>query len=102
MRLMNFQISDELHNELKIMAARENRKMGEIIIEQVEDYVKTHKEGNPQHLLTLYQENEDFMGFPAMAIKTQNKRSYLKKTPEKMRQEMKYHLQEWIGMLKEL
>jgi len=65
MRLMNFQISEELHNELKIMAARESRKMGEIITEQVEAYIKIHKEGNPQHLITTYVMR---MGFASVSV----------------------------------
>jgi len=99
---MNFAISKDLRNELKIMAARESRKMAEIIIEQIENYIKVHKEGNPQHLLTAYTDNEDFMGFPAMAISDQNKRIYLQKMPEDMREQMMFHLQSWSAFLKEL
>jgi len=102
MRDLFVRIPDDLKHELDILAARESRTIKEIITEQIKDYVKTHKEGNPQHLITSSMDNEDFLGFPAMAIKTQNKRTYLKKMPEKLRHEMKYHLQEWIGMLKEL
>jgi len=101
-KLLNFMLDEEVHKELKLLAAREGRSIKDILIEQIKDYVKIHKEGNPQHLLSNYTDNEDFLGFPSMAIKTQNKRTYLKKMPEKMREQMKYHLQEWVGMLKEL
>jgi len=97
---MNFHISEELHYELKILAVRENKKMGEIIVEQVEEYIKIHKEGNPQHLITMFQENEDFMGFPAMSIKHQNKKDYLDKMPDDMIKQLQYHIQEWNGLLK--
>lgn len=102
MKLVNFYMDSDLHHELKILAAREGRSIKDILTEQSEDYIKTHKEGNPQHLITKFTKEEDFMGYPAMAIKTQNKRSYLKKMPKEMREELQYHVQEWAGMLKEL
>jgi len=95
-------IPNELKHELDILSARESRTIKEIVTEQIEVYVKTHKEGNPQHLLTQYQDNEDFMGFPAMAISDQNKRIYLQKMPEDMREAMMFHLQSWSAFLKEL
>jgi len=101
MSQMNFSISKDLHNELKIMAARESRKMAEIIIEQIENYIKVHKEGNPQHLITSSMDNEDFMGFPAIALSPENKRKYLKKMPEDMKMELQGHVQSWLGMIKE-
>lgn len=100
-RLLNLELNEEIHQELKLLAARESRSIKDIVTEQITEYIKVHKEGNPQHLITSSMENEDFMGFPAMAIKTHNKRAYLKKMPEDLKLEMKYHLQEWEGMLKE-
>jgi len=94
-------IEKETLHELKILAVRESRTIREILLEQIDNYIKTHKEGNPQHLITQFQDNEDFMGFPAMAIKTQNKRDYVEKMPEDMRKELRYHTQEWVGILKD-
>lgn len=94
-------MNKDLWHEFKILAARENRPATAIINEIMHEYLKTHKEGNPQHLLTNYTDDEDFLGFPAMSIKTIKKREYLKKMPEDMKLQMKYHLQEWEGMLKE-
>ena len=94
--------SDKMNQELKLLAAREGKTVREILTEQALEYVKIHKEGNPQHLLTQYQENEDFLGFPAMSINTEAKKNYLKKMPKDMIQEMAYHLQEWEGFLKQL
>jgi len=101
MKLTNFFLEDNLHQDFKILAAREGRSIKEIITELIEDYLKKHMEGNPQHLITKYSENEDFMGFPAIALNPQNKRSYLKKMPEDMKIELLYNVQEWLGMLKE-
>lgn len=84
------------------LAKREGIKMSPLLMRIIEDYVTQHQEGNPQHLITSSIENEDFMGFPAMTIKTKNKRSYLKKMPKKLLKELQYHVQEWSGMIKEL
>jgi len=94
-------MDDDLKHELDILAARESRTIKEIVIEQIENYIKTHKEGNPQHLLTQYQANEDFLGFPAIALSPQNKKKYIEKMPKKMIEDLQYHVQEWNGMLKE-
>jgi len=91
----------ELQHELKMIAVRESRTIKEILIEQIEAYIKTHKEGNPQHLLTKYTDNEDFLGFPAIALSPKNKRKYLKKMPEDMKLELQGHVQSWLGMIKE-
>jgi len=101
MKLVNFNLENNIYQDLKILAAREGRTIKDILTEQIEDYLKKHIEGNPQHLLTSYTENEDFIGFPNITLSPQNKRSYLKKMPEDMKIELLYNVQEWLGMLKE-
>jgi len=100
MKLTNFFLEDNLHQDFKILAAREGRSVKDILTELIEDYLKTHLEGNPQHLITQFSNNEDFMGFPAMSIKIENKRKYFKKMPEDLKQELLYHIQEWQGVFK--
>jgi len=95
-------LNKELYHELKMLSVRENKPIKDILKTEIEHYIEVHKEGNPQHLLTQYQENEDFMGFPAIALSPQNKRKYLKKMPKDMIVELRYNVQEWVGMLKEL
>ena len=101
MKLTNFFLEDNLHQDFKILATREGRSIKDILTELIEDYIKQHKEGNPQHLLTNYTNNEDFLGFPAIALSPENKRKYLKKMPEDMKIELLFNVQEWLGMLKE-
>ena len=84
------------------IAHRDGMKLSPLLMRLIEDYVKTHYEGNPQHLITSSIDNEDFMGFPAIALNPQNKRKYLKKMPKDMIEELRFNVQEWIGMLKEL
>lgn len=83
------------------IARREGTKLSPLIIKLIEEYVVKHQAGNPQHLITSSIENEDFTGFPAMAIDIKQKRAYLKKN-KKMAQEMQYHLQEWNGIIETL
>jgi len=101
MKLTNFFLEDNLHQDIKILAAREGRSVKDILTELVEDYLKKHMNGNPQHLLTSYTQNEDFIGFPNITLSPEHKRSYLKKMPEDMKIELLYNVQEWLGMLKE-
>ena len=101
MRLLNFELDNNIHQDFKILATREGRTIKEILTELIEDYLKQHMEGNPQHLITKWSENEDFIGFPNITLSPQNKRSYLKTMPEDMKIELLYNVQEWLGMLKE-
>ena len=100
-KMTTFVFEALLLEEFRGLCQREGKSMKEHFEEYMKDHVKTHKEGNPQHLITHYSNNEDFLGFPAIALSPQNKRSYLKKMPEDMRIELLYNVQEWLGMLKE-
>jgi len=95
-------IPDDLRQELKILAARDGTTIREIIIEQLRDYLKKHKDGNPQHLLTNFLENGDFMGFPSMAIDLDKKKKWLKSAPKDLISELNYNIQEWQGEIKRL
>jgi len=100
-------IDDDLKKELDILSAREGRTLKDIVIEQIKDYVKTHKEGNPQHIMDKFLADEDFIGFPAMAISSEKKKEYVKNyliqdgdrlTP--MGQELWAHICDWQESLR--
>lgn len=101
MKLFNFFLEENIAQDFKILASREGRSMKDILNELIVDYLKQHMEGNPQHLITKWAENEDFVGFPNITLSPHNKRSYLKTMPEDMKAELLYNVQEWLGMLKE-
>jgi len=101
-KMTSFLFQADLLQEFKTLCQREGKSMKEHFEDYMKDHVNVHKEGNPQHLITQFQENEDFMGFPAMAIKTQNKRDYVGKMPEDMRNQLRFHLQEWVALFNEL
>jgi hypothetical protein len=99
-------LESDLYLELKILAARENRTVKEILSEQIEKYCKVHKEGNPQHLISTFLENEDFVGFPALAIEFNNKKSYILKNCSSNKklnpfgQELFGHICQWYSELR--
>ena len=70
-------IEKEKLKELKLLAAREGTTIKSILEKQIDDYLKVHKEGNPQHLITSSIENNDFVGFPSIATEYSKKQSYL-------------------------
>jgi hypothetical protein len=78
-KLVNFFMRKDLKTELDILSKREGRSLKEIFNEVIEDYVKAHKEGNPQHLMESFIENEDFVGFPSVAIDFEKKKAYIEK-----------------------
>lgn len=101
-KLCNFYIDEKLHYELKMLAAREGRSITDILNELSLDYVKMHKEGNPQHLITSYLKNGQFIGFPNISIKTLDKKNYVKNMDKKMIKELYIHVCEWEGIVKRL
>ena len=99
-KLCNFYIDEKLHHELKMLAAREGRSITDILNELSMDYVKIHKNGNPQHLITSYLKNGKFIGFPNIAVKTKDKKDYLIQMDQKLIPELYAHICEWEGMVK--
>lgn len=103
--LVNFQMPEELHKELKLLAIREGKTLKQILNEQAVDYIKIHKEGNPQHLITTWTKNMDIIGFPAIGVPIEKKRQWVKKQlthDKKMAQEFYTHVCEWAGIIKEM
>ena len=91
-----------MYIEFEEVCSREGRSASEVITELIKEYTKIHKNGNPQHLLSSFQNNEDFIGFPSMATKLKDKRKYVQKVltkNPKLKQEMKDHLTQWKGII---
>ena len=76
-KLFNFYLDEDVKRELSILALREGRSLKDIMNEQAKEYVKIHKEGNPQHELTGFMNNDDFIGFPSIAITPEKKKQYI-------------------------
>ena len=107
-RLVNFHLDDETKKELDILSKREGRSLKAIFNELAKEYVRVHKEGNPQHLLTSFQENEDFTGFPSMAIEYRKKKAWIKKYCNEdgrmndMGKELWGHILQWKAEMQKL
>ena len=99
--LVNFHLDDKIKQELDILAKREGRTLKEIFTELVDDYLKIHKEGNPQHLMSSYLENTEFDGFPSIAIDRQNKEKWfnLESIQDKDITRLFWHIQEYKTIL---
>lgn len=94
--------------ELQLLAKREGKTLKEILNEQAADYVKVHKEGNPQHLMLKFLENDDFKGFPAMGIDFEKKKNYSSKYLQNdgrlnnLGKELLGHVSQWNSVLMKL
>jgi len=103
--LFNFWMPESLKKELHLLAVREGSTMKDILNEQALEYIKKHKNGNPQHLITSSIENDDFVGIPLMALDFINKKRYIKKNLtkddrlNKLGKEVWGHICQWSGEL---
>lgn len=106
-KLVNFHLDSEIYHDLKMLALRENRTVKDILREEIEDYIKVHKEGNPQHLISKFMENEDFIGFPSIAIDKILKENYIKKNCidenglNEFGNQLWGHVTQWYYLIKE-
>lgn len=66
----NTRIPTQLKKEIKKIALREDTTLEEIVVKQLQDYVKVHGEGNPVYSLNKWVENEKFKAVPALFSKT--------------------------------
>jgi hypothetical protein len=96
-KLVNFMMNEDMYKELKMLSLRENKSIKEIINEQLEEYVKVHKEGNPQHTIDSFAMNEDFYGFPSIAINKIKKSEWInsERVKEKDLETLFWHVQEY-------
>ena len=90
-------IDEKLYQELKILSARENKSIKDILKEEIENYCKIHKEGNPQHTIDTFVLNEDFYGFPSIAIDKKKKAEWINsdRIKEKDLTSLYWHVQEY-------
>lgn len=106
--LRTFQTDEEQYRLFKSICDREGANVGDKLTELISEYTKKHKEGNPQHLVTKWMDNEDFIGFPTIADDYSKKKAYvLKNCQEDNRlnnfgKELFGHVCQWYEELKKL
>jgi len=77
-------IEKEKLQELKIQAAKEGTTIKAIIEQQIDEYLKIHKDGNPQFTLEQF-EDPNFIACPAFYRDAAAWESYMKQaTPEEL------------------
>lgn len=103
-----FNIDEEVKKELAIILARDGGSFKEVMTILVKEYVKLHKEGNSQHLMTTFMENEDAAGYPTIGIDFINKKNYTEKYLQKdgrlnnLGKELWFHVIQWHDILEKL
>jgi len=63
-KLINFRWELGMYEELKMLALKEHTTVKSLITRELEDYVKKHKDGNPQFTIDQFKD-PDFVACPA-------------------------------------
>lgn len=87
-KLVNFRTEEEQYNELKLLALKERTTVKALLGRLVSDYLKEHKDGNPQFKLDQFKD-PDFMACPAFYRDLNTWDNYLKKADNKELQKVK-------------
>ena len=73
-----------MYEELKMLALKERTTVKALITRELEEYVKNHKDGNPQFKLDQFRD-PDFMACPAFYRDARTWENYCKKAqPEEL------------------
>jgi hypothetical protein len=87
-KLVNFRADEELYNELKMLALKERTTVKGLITDLVAEYVKNHKDGNPQFKLDQFND-PDFIACPAFYRSPTDWENYIKKADVKEKEKLK-------------
>ena len=84
-------ISEEKLKELKILAAKEGTTIKHILESQIDEYLKIHKDGNPQYTIEQFQD-ENFMATPAFYRPFSVWEQYMKNASDKEKESLKQQI----------
>lgn len=79
---LNTRIPLELKKEIKKIALREDTTLEEIVVKQLEEYVKVHGDGNPVYPLDQWVQEPKFKAVPAFLTGMEKWGSYLQNCSE--------------------
>ena len=83
-KLINFRWELGMYEELKMLALKEHTTVKSLITRELEDYIKKHKDGNPQFKLDQFND-PNFVACPAFWRSLSNWDYYFKRqTPEEL------------------
>jgi len=81
-KLINFRMDADKFNELKMLALKERVPVKNLISGMIEDYVKSHTDGNPQFTIDQFKD-PDFIACPAFYRNVLSWDNYFKSLDEK-------------------
>ncbi len=83
-KLINFRFDDSKYQELKMLALKERKPVKILISSLLDEYIKNHKDGNPQFNLDQFAD-PDFIACPAFFRDKRSWDQYISKaTPEEL------------------
>lgn len=85
--------------EFEKIAKREGKEQSKLIIELIEEYVKSHSEGNPQFTLEKFQE-ADFKAIPTLLSTTEKWTNYIKESDDKDKTQILNKAHEVVSIIK--
>lgn len=77
--LRTFKANEKIYEEFSNLCKKEHMKVGNVINSLLEDYIKTHGDGNPTFTLDQFAEDEGLKACPAFFRKPEAFEAYLKK-----------------------
>lgn len=84
-------LDESLIHEFHLLALKERKKLKELHKQIVEDYVKAHKDGNPQFKITQF-EDPNFIACPAFYRDAKTWENYIKNAEPKEREKLKQQI----------
>ena len=90
-KLVNFRCDEDMYNELKMLALKEHTTTKALIQGLLSDYVKEHKDGNPQFTIDQFAD-PDFLACPAFYRDNRTWNHFLSKQNPQELENFKTHL----------
>jgi len=90
-KFMGVYLDEDKINEFHMLALKERKKLKTLHLEIIEDYIKKHKDGNPQYIIDQFND-PDFIACPAFYSNYQKWLSYYSKATPKELEKLKTHV----------
>ncbi len=90
-KLVNFRFDEEKYNELKMLALKERKPIKNLVSSLIDEYIKTHKDGNPQFKLEQFAD-PDFIACPAFYRDGRTWEHYISKATDEEKQKLKQQI----------
>lgn len=87
-KFMGVYLDEEKIHDFHLLALKERKKLKELHLEIIEDYLKKHKDGNPQFKLDQF-EDPNFMACPAFYRDSFAWESYMKQASPEEKENIK-------------